>query len=174
MPPFQIYSDSTGTIDIQGTTFTSNAVSEKGGAVYAVGTEKLSITGSTFTDNKVGPGEEQDAAGGDIYAGTEVEVTIGSSTFTGSQAEYGGAAIECCGGTITTSTFSNTATDMTSVSLIEFEAIDFYACRPFASVSLQERKTHRGKQPKADKRIFFLQDGCLPFFFGCSALGGRY
>lgn len=82
-----------------------------------VGTEKLAITGSTFTDNEVGPGVGDDAAGGDVYAGTGVEITIVRSDFSGSEAEYGGAAIECCGATITTSTFSNTKSSMLGVSL---------------------------------------------------------
>ncbi len=84
--------------------------------MYATGTETLRISGSTFTDNKVGPGVAQDAAGGDIFAGPGVELEIVGSSFEGSEAEYGGSAIECCGATISTSTFKNTKSDMLSVS----------------------------------------------------------
>eukprot|EP00752_Nemacystus_decipiens_P002934 g2729.t1 len=107
-----VFSDSAGDIDITDSAFTSNAVSDKGGALYVIGSETLTIKGSTFTDNVAGPGVLSDAAGGDIYAGVDVEITISDTTFTGSQAEYGGASIECCGGSITTSSFSNTKSDM--------------------------------------------------------------
>lgn len=118
--PFQVFSDSAGAIDIKNSAFTSNAVSDKGGALFLVGRETLAITGSTFTDNKVGPGVQGDAAGGDIYAADDVSITIVGTTFTGSEAEYGGAAIECCGGSITTSTFSNTTSDMLGVRSVFF------------------------------------------------------
>lgn len=118
--PFQVFSDSAGAIDIKNSAFTSNAVSDKGGALFLVGRETLAITGSTFTDNKVGPGVQGDAAGGDIYAADDVSITIVGTTFTGSEAEYGGAAIECCGGSITTSIFSNTTSDMLGVRSVFF------------------------------------------------------
>lgn len=74
-----------------------------------------------------------DAAGGDIYAGTDVEIYIADTTFTGSEAEYGGAAIECCGGSITNSTFSYTKSDMLGVSFFSRKLCTFFLPLSFMS-----------------------------------------
>lgn len=103
-------------MEISDSTFESNAASDKGGVLYATGSETLRISRSNFTDNKVGPGVAQDASGGDIFAGPGVELVIEESNFEGSEALYGGSAIECCGATISTSNFKNTKSDMLSVS----------------------------------------------------------
>ncbi|CAN0024992.1 unnamed protein product, partial [Ectocarpus fasciculatus] len=105
-----IYSDSAGVIAISDSTFTSNIVSERGGAVYAIGSETLTITDSFFRTNEVGTGVDADGAGGDVYAGDNVELTVTGTTFSTSAAEYGGAAIECCGATISNCTFTGADT----------------------------------------------------------------
>ncbi|CBJ26272.1 polymorphic outer membrane protein [Ectocarpus siliculosus] len=101
-----IYSDSDGEIAISASTFKSNIASERGGAVYAIGSETLTITDSLFTVNEVGTGVEEGGAGGDVYAGINVELTVTGTTFSTSAAEYGGAAIECCGAVISNCTFT--------------------------------------------------------------------
>ncbi|CAM9484228.1 unnamed protein product [Ectocarpus sp. 8 AP-2014] len=101
-----IYSDSDGEIAISASTFTSNIASERGGVVYAIGSATLTIADSFFTVNEVGTGVEEDGAGGDVYAGTNVELTVTGTTFSTSVAEYGGAAIECCGAVISNCTFT--------------------------------------------------------------------
>ncbi|CAN0357500.1 unnamed protein product [Ectocarpus sp. 12 AP-2014] len=108
-----IYSDSAGIVAISGSTFKSNLASERGGAVYAVGSETLTITDSLFRGNEVGTGVDADGAGGDVYAGTNVELTVTGTTFSTSAAEYGGAAIECCGAVIIDTVFTgaDTASD---------------------------------------------------------------
>ncbi|CAM9713187.1 unnamed protein product, partial [Ectocarpus fasciculatus] len=105
-----IYSDSAGDITISDSTFKSNIVSERGGAVFATGSETLTITGSLFRGNEVGTGVAADGAGGDVYAGTNVALTVTGTTFSTSTAEYGGAAIECCGATISNCTFTGADT----------------------------------------------------------------
>ncbi|CAN0394131.1 unnamed protein product [Pylaiella littoralis] len=103
-----IYSDSDATVDIQDSTFESNVVSDRGGAICAVGNETLTVTDCIFRNNEVGTGEAAEGAGGDIYADRDVALTVDGTLFSGSTAEFGGAAIECCGATITNSTFSGT------------------------------------------------------------------
>ncbi|CAN0394289.1 unnamed protein product [Pylaiella littoralis] len=103
-----IYSDSDAEVNIQDSTFESNVVSDKGGAICAVGSETLTVTDCIFRNNEVGTGEAAEGAGGDIYADRNVALTVHGTLFSGSTAEFGGAAIECCGATITNSTFSGT------------------------------------------------------------------
>ncbi|CAN0063133.1 unnamed protein product, partial [Hapterophycus canaliculatus] len=43
---------SSATVDIIDSTFASNLVSFRGGAIFAGGSEKLTITGSTFQANE--------------------------------------------------------------------------------------------------------------------------
>ncbi|CAM9458338.1 unnamed protein product [Ectocarpus sp. 8 AP-2014] len=105
-----IYSDSAGIIAISDSTFKSNIASERGGAVYAIGSETLTITDSLFRGNEVGTGVDADGAGGDVYAATNVELTVTGTTFSTSTAEYGGAAIECCGAVISNCTFTGADT----------------------------------------------------------------
>lgn len=88
-----------------------------GGAVCADGTDILAVSGSVFVGNEAaGTDEEDSGTGGDIYAARGVTLTVVSSNFTKSLASYGGAAIECCGATISDSQFTATesATDAVS------------------------------------------------------------
>ncbi|CAB1118473.1 unnamed protein product [Ectocarpus sp. CCAP 1310/34] len=112
----QIYSDSAGIITISNSIFKSNLASERGGAVYAIGSETLTITDSLFRGNEVGTGVDADGAGGDVYAGTNVELTVTGTTFSTSAAEYGGAAIECCGAVISDTVFTGADTASDGVS----------------------------------------------------------
>lgn len=84
--------------------------------MYVGGSETLTITGSVFTQNEVGTGELGNGAGGDVWACRNVELTVTDSTFSNSAAEYGGAAIVCCGAEIVKSVFSSTDVASTEVS----------------------------------------------------------
>ena len=119
----QIFSDSPESVDITGCTFQSNVALMSGGAVYAGGSETLTITASTFNQNEVGTGDLGTGAGGDVWTNRLVELTVVDSTFSGSTAEYGGAAIVCCGATITTSNFSSTDVASTDVSLVSLSEL---------------------------------------------------
>lgn len=66
--------------------------------------------------NEAAGTDEEDGTGGDIYAARGVTLTVVSSNFTKSLASYGGAAIECCGATISDSQFTATESAMTTVS----------------------------------------------------------
>lgn len=116
LPPLQIYSLSSQTITITNSSFTSNIVSSRGGAIYAGKSETLAITGSTFVGNEAGTSTNDEGTGGDVWADFDVELTVNGTAFSGSRAEYGGASIECCGGTIIGSTFSNSNSLSASVS----------------------------------------------------------
>eukprot|EP00752_Nemacystus_decipiens_P011906 g10557.t1 len=109
-----IFSDSSETVDITGCTFKSNVVLLHGGAMYVGGSETLTITGSTFSQNEVGTQELGTSSGGDLWTNRLVELTVEDSVFSGSAAEYGGAAIVCCGATIAGSNFSSTDVFSTS------------------------------------------------------------
>lgn len=88
--------------------FTSNAARTKGGAIYAKGTETLKIYDTVFEDNEAGVNDDGGTgSGGDIYAADTVTLEVVGSTFSRSSAEIGGAAIECCGGTIDDCDFIN-------------------------------------------------------------------
>lgn len=92
-------------------------VSTFGGAICADGSDILTISGCTFTGNEAGTGAEGEmGAGGDIYAISGVTLTVNSSNFTKSIADYGGAAIECCGATINSCQFTATESAMDTVS----------------------------------------------------------
>eukprot|EP00752_Nemacystus_decipiens_P011910 g10561.t1 len=109
-----VFSDSSSTVDITGCTFTSNVALLHGGAMYVGGSETLTITGSTFSQNEVGLVELGTSSGGDLWISRTVELTVEDSVFSGSAAEYGGAAIVCCGATIAGSNFSSTDVFSTS------------------------------------------------------------
>ena len=91
---------------IEGSQFKSNAAGTRGGAIYAMGTEELTIMDCEFNDNEAGTTDSGEGSGGDVYAADGVTLIVESSSFLNSAAEYGGAAIECCGGTITSSSFT--------------------------------------------------------------------
>ena len=112
---FQIYSASTSKVDITGSTFHSMVAGSKGGAVYAGGSETLTITTSVFRRNEVVAKDQ--SAGGDVWANRDVELKVVDSTFSGSAAGYGGAAIVCCGAEILNSNFSRTSAGRREVSL---------------------------------------------------------
>eukprot|EP00903_Cladosiphon_okamuranus_P014004 g13023.t1 len=103
-----IFSDSAESLSITSSTFKSNVALVYGGAIHASGSETLSITDSSFSNNEVGTGELGNGVGGDVWAGPNVELTVTGSVFSGSAAEYGGAAIKCCGAEILNSNFTST------------------------------------------------------------------
>ena len=91
---------------IESSVFYSNAAGVKGGAICAVGTEFVEVYKSEFQYNEAGINDDGNGSGGDIYASDGVTLWLQSSKFVDSYASYGGGAIECCGGTITGSTFT--------------------------------------------------------------------
>lgn len=108
LPVVQIFSDSTSTVDITGSTFQSNVALLNGGAMYVGGSETLTITSSVFSRNEVGTGQAGNGAGGDVWANRDVELIVTDSSFSGAAAEAGGASIVCCGANIVNSNFSST------------------------------------------------------------------
>lgn len=74
------------------------------------------MSGCVFTSNEAGLDDEEAGAGGDIFASRGVTLTVTNSNFTQSTAYYGGAAIECCGATISDSQFTATESAMATVS----------------------------------------------------------
>ena len=60
---------------------------------------------SMFMYNEAGAFREDTASGGDIYAADGVTLKVQSSNFFYSVSKFGGASIECCGASITDSTF---------------------------------------------------------------------
>lgn len=105
-PLLQIYSDSDGEVMITGSYFTSNVAGQRGGGICAAGTETLTISGCEFKNNEAGLKSDDNGAGGDVYAIDGVTLTLTSTNFTESSAQYGGAAVECCGASITDCLFS--------------------------------------------------------------------
>lgn len=104
----QIFTDSEEQeVIISGSKFTANLASQRGGAICAVGTDLLSVDGCAFESNEV-ISQTLDTSGGDIFAISGVALVVADSTFAGSTAQYGGAAIECCGAVITNCNFDNT------------------------------------------------------------------
>lgn len=64
----------------------------------------------------VDDGDETTGRGGDVYAEVGVDLSIVSSNFTGSSADYAGAGVWCCGASITNCYFTNLETSLSTVS----------------------------------------------------------
>lgn len=82
-----------------------------GGAIYATGTGTLTITDCEFSDNEAGVTDDVYGSGGDIYAADGITLEVVGSKFLDSATDIGGAAIECCGGTISDCDFIGAEAD---------------------------------------------------------------
>ena len=110
-----IYADS-GSVVIEGGSFTGNNARDNGGAIAVEGTASLKVTGGTFQSNSAAPGgqdnTETGANGGAIWVGGDAEAQITGGTFKGNTAlaidnmgsgggpAFGGA-VAVGGGTVT-------------------------------------------------------------------------
>lgn len=102
-----------GNLQVENSTFTSNAAAEDGGAIYVIDDEAtVVIEGSTFADNSTG--ELLDGfdgySGGAVYVEGDNVLYIGDSTFSGNEASAAGGAVYAYAAITETSTFDdNTA-----------------------------------------------------------------
>lgn len=86
----------------------------------------MEVINSIFSYNEAGTPMDDNASGGDIYAADGVTLKVQSSSFFHSASKFGGAAIECCGATITDSTFvAGKASAESIVSIVLLVFIDY-------------------------------------------------
>lgn len=111
----QILSES-GDVRVENSLFYSNMANKFGGAI-CMDDGSLYVVDSSFKNNEVSQEDTEDGVGqgGDIYVADGVVLSVYSTTFSSSSADFAGAAIKCCGAMIDNCTFASIETSIEGV-----------------------------------------------------------